>query len=77
LLIISPWAKANYVDHTATNQTSILRLIEDVFLGGQRLGAGSFDATSGSLDGMFDFSSSKPKNLHKVLLDPESGLVRN
>ena len=77
LLVISSWAKANYVDHTVTNQTSILRLIEDVFLGGQRLGAGSFDATSGSLNGMFDFSSSKPKNLQKVLLDPETGLVRN
>jgi len=77
LLIISPWAKANYVDHTVTDQTSILRLIEDVFLGGQRLGAGSFDATSGSLNGMFDFSSSKPKNFHEILLDPETGLVRN
>jgi len=77
LLVISPWAKANYVDHTVTNQTSILRLIEDVFLGGRRLGAGSFDATSDPLNSMFDFSSSKPKNLHKVLLDPETGLVRN
>ena len=77
LLIISPCAKANYVDHTVTDQTSILRLIEDVFLGGQRLGAGSFDATSGSLNGMIDFSSSKPKNFHEILLDPETGLVRN
>ena len=76
LLVISPWAKANFVDHTQTDQTSILRLIEDLFLGGQRLGAGSFDASSGSLNGMFDFSSSNPKNLHKVLLDPETGLVK-
>jgi len=77
LLVISPWAKVNYVDHTVTDQTSILKLIEDVFLGGRRLGAGSFDVTSGPLNGMFDFSSSKPKNLQTVLLDPETGLVRN
>jgi len=76
LLLISPWAKANYVDHNVTDQTSILRLIEDVFLGGQRLGGGSFDASSGSLNGMFDFSSAKPKNLHTLLLDPETGLVK-
>jgi phospholipase C len=76
LLIVSPWAKANYVDHTQTDQTSILRLIEDVFLHGQRLGAGSFDATSGSLNGMFDFSAAQPKNLKPVLLDPETGLVK-
>ena len=77
LLVISPWAKANYVDHTPTDQTSILRLVEDVFLGGKRLGAGSFDALSGSLNGMFDFSSAKPQNLRKVVLDPETGLVRS
>jgi phospholipase C len=76
LLIVSPWAKANYVDHTQTDQTSIMRLIEDVFLHGQRLGAGSFDVTSGSLNGMFDFSAAQPKNLKSVLLDPESGLVK-
>ncbi len=32
LLVISPWAKANYVDHTVTDQTSIIRLIEDLYL---------------------------------------------
>ena len=45
LLVISPWAKPNFVDHTVTDQSSILRFIEDIFLGGQRIGAGSFDAT--------------------------------
>jgi len=29
LLVISPWAKPNYVDHTVTDQTSVLRFIED------------------------------------------------
>jgi len=76
LLVVSPWAKANYVDHTVTDLTSMLRLIEDLFLGGQRLGQGSFDAQSGSLNGMFDFSQNKPRNERRVLLDPETGLVQ-
>ena len=29
LLVISPYARSNYVDHTLTDQTSILRFIED------------------------------------------------
>jgi phospholipase C len=75
ILLISPWAKTNFVDHTQTDQTSIMRLIEDVFLDGQRLGAGSFDAASGPLNNMLDFSSAHPHNTHTLLLDPESGLV--
>jgi phospholipase C len=35
LLIVSPYAKTNYVDHTLTDQTSILRFIEDNWLKGQ------------------------------------------
>lgn len=77
LLVISPWAKANYVDHTITDQPSILRLIEDVFLKGQRIGQGSFDATSGSLNGMFDFSKNTPPNAQKLILDPDTGLVKS
>jgi phospholipase C len=73
--VISPWAKANYVDHAVTDQTSILRLIEDVVLEGERLGQGSFDARSGSLNGMFNFNRSEPQNLRKVLLDSDTGLV--
>jgi phospholipase C len=29
LSMVSPWAKTNYVDHTLTDQTSLLRFIED------------------------------------------------
>jgi phospholipase C len=32
LLVVSPYAKRNFVDHTVTDQTSILRLIEDNWL---------------------------------------------
>jgi phospholipase C len=77
LLVISPWARPNYVDHTVTDQTSILHLIEDTFLNGKRLGQGSFDARSGSLDGMFDFSKGTPQNMRKVFLDPDNGLVKS
>ena len=77
LLVISPWAKPNYVDHTVTDQTSILRFIEDVFLDGKRLGGGSFDARSGPLNGMFNFSKKEPQNLRRVILDPATGLVKS
>jgi phospholipase C len=71
LLIVSPWAKSNYVDHTLTDQTSILRFVEDNWLNGARIGGGSFDAIAGSLDGMFDFSDGPM--LDKLRLDPASG----
>src|SRR5437763_1862139 len=54
LLVISPWAKINAVDHTLVDTTSILRFIEDRFGGGQRIGEGSFDARAGSLATAFD-----------------------
>ena len=66
LLLISPYAKSNYVDHTLTDQTSILRFVEDNWLGGQRIGNGSFDAIAGSINGMFNFTA--PMN-QKLYLD--------
>jgi phospholipase C len=71
LLVISPYAKSNYVDHTVTDQSSITRFIEDNWLGGQRI-AGSFDALAGTLNGMFNFGS--PSNSGQYLLDPGTGL---
>jgi phospholipase C len=55
LLVISPWARYNFVDHTLTDQTSVLRFIEDNWLDGQRIGNGSFDTIAGSIDNMFNF----------------------
>jgi len=55
LLVISPWSKHNYVDHTVTDQTSVIRFIEDNWLGGQRIGQGSFDGIANSISSMFDF----------------------
>jgi phospholipase C len=54
LLVISPYAKRNFVDHSTTDQTSTLKFIEDNWLGGARI-PGSFDAIAGSLNNMFDF----------------------
>jgi len=56
LLVISPYAKKNYVDNTFTNQTSVVRFIEDNWLAGQRIGGGSADSTAGTLENMFKFS---------------------
>jgi len=62
LLAISPFAKDNFVDHSITDQSSILRFIEDNFGLGQ-IGDGSFDAKAGSLKNLFDFN-----NLRDVML---------
>jgi phospholipase C len=53
LLVISPWAKSNFVDNTKTNQASITKFIEDNW--GLPTISGSFDSISGSLNHMFDF----------------------
>jgi phospholipase C len=62
-LVISPYAKENYVDHTMLDQTSTIRFIEDNWLGGQRIGNGSFDALAGSINRMFDFSRPRQETL--------------
>jgi phospholipase C len=72
LLVISPWAKHNFVDHTVTDQSSIVRFIEDNWLKGERIGQGSYDAYAGSLFNMFDFAQLPVKKLE---LDPVTGLV--
>jgi phospholipase C len=74
LLVISPWSKENFVDHTITDQTSVLRFIEDNWLAGQRIGQGSFDALANPINQMFDFSA--PRNSGRVFLDPSTGEPR-
>ena len=76
LLIISPWAKANFVDNTLTDQSSITRFIEDVYLGGTRIGGGSYDASAGSLMSTFNFSNAAaPPNPTPLFLSPTTGAV--
>jgi phospholipase C len=71
LLVISPWARQNFVDHTVTDQTSIIHFIEDNWLGGQRIGQGSFDGISSSLAQFFNFS--KMRNNGVLFLNPSTG----
>ena len=72
-IVISPWAKANFVDHTLITQASVIRFIEDNWLKGKRIGGGSFDATTGSINTMFDFTGSG--NNAALLLDDSTGEV--
>jgi len=72
LLVLSSYAKPNFVDHTVTDQTSILRFIEDNWSLGQ-LGNGSLDAKAGSLLNLFDFSS-RSGVAGRLFLDPATGL---
>jgi phospholipase C len=76
LLLISPWARHNFVDHTLTDQSSILRFVEDNWLRGKRIGAGSFDTITNSIDNMFDFNARFPDNFGRLFLDPSSGEVQ-
>ena len=73
LLVISRYAKQNYVDHALTDQSSILRFIEDNWLAGQRIQpGGSFDTIAGRIDNMFDFSD-HDRDDGKLWLDPATG----
>ena len=71
LLVISPWSKPNYVDHTVTDQTSIIRFVEDNWLNGQRIGNGSFDALANSIQGMMNFTKVQVKS--NLILNPTTG----
>lgn len=70
-LVISPYARQNYVAHGLADQTSIMRFIEDNWLDGKRLGQGSFDARANSINDMFDW---KGAHAPKLILDPATGL---
>ncbi|MDX1430549.1 MAG: alkaline phosphatase family protein, partial [Rhodothermales bacterium] len=72
LLVISPYAKENYVSSRLTDQTSILRFIEDHWLDGERMSDISFDRFAGSIEEMFDFSEPSARRLY---LDRWTGLV--
>jgi phospholipase C len=73
-MVISPFAKKNYVSHVLITQASIPQFIEDNWLKGERLGGGSFDAdaATGSIVDMFNFNKAKGTEL---ILDPTFGTV--
>ena len=75
-LVISPWAKTNFIDHTLTDQSSTMRFIEENwklgFIDGSKAppaGQASFDRTAGSIESMFDFTAEQSE----ADVDPRSG----
>jgi phospholipase C len=91
LSLVSPWTKVNYVDHTVTDQTSILRFVEDTFHLSYIDGPSTTDPTNGlrkpnfplapqkqSFDvitGSFDNMFGAVPNLGRFILDPVTGAV--
>jgi phospholipase C len=73
MLVISPWAKQNYVDNTFSEQASIPKFIEDNWSLG-RIGGESADAAAGTLDNAFDFNQSYG-HAPAIILNPTTGEV--
>jgi phospholipase C len=72
-LVISPWARPNYIDSTQISQAAIVSFVEDNWLGGERLGGGSFDAQDQSILNMFDFTGTT--HTKTLMLNPTTGAV--
>jgi phospholipase C len=70
LLVISPYAKTNFVGHAQTEQASITKFIEDNWFM-PRIGDSSFDSRAGTLNSLFDFTLSNNK---QVLLEPDGSV---
>lgn len=73
--MISPYTRANYVSSQLMDTTSVVRFIEDNWLGGERI-PGSFDAVSAGIDGpggLLDFNV-RPHDV-PVILNPSTGAV--
>jgi phospholipase C len=71
LLVVSPFAKVNFVDHALTDQSSVLRFIEDNWDTG-RIGGGSYDELAGPLSNLFDFDNHAFGG-RRLILDPGTG----
>lgn len=76
LMVISPFAKRNHIDHTLTDQASVLRFIEDNWLSGERIQPGaSFDTIAGTIEHMFNFDRNVANDDRKLILDPQTGAI--
>jgi phospholipase C len=71
-LLISPFARTDYVSNTTADQSSILAFIEDNWLGGQRISSTSYDNLAGSVSDMFSWDH---PNSGPFLLNPATGEV--
>jgi phospholipase C len=73
LMVISPWARSNYIDHTVTDQTSVLRFIEDNWKLGRLGDPHSFDLKANPINAMFNFSFLPLAP--KLRLNPDTGMI--
>jgi len=71
LLVISPYSKVNYVDSALTDQSSILKFVEDNW-GTGRIGSHSYDDIAGTIQNSLDFTHLRTD---KLILDPNTGEV--
>jgi len=80
-IVISPYARHNYVDRAVTDTTSILAFIESnwnlgfIDPGTPAPGQASFDRLAGSIAGVFDFN--RPPDRRTLILNPSTGEVVN
>jgi phospholipase C len=70
-LVISPWARSNWVDNTLIDQSSVVNFIEYNW-GLPALGNGAADSAAGSILSMFNFSAKSPPNT-ALYLNPATG----
>ena len=68
-LVVSPWAKKNFVSSSLIDQSSVVTFVEQNW-GLPTLGNGAADASAGSIISMFNFDEPKAGKLY---LDPISG----
>jgi phospholipase C len=71
MLVISPYARKNFVDHSLTDQSSVVRFIEENWELPQ-IGNGSFDEVAGTLTNAFDFNNQRSD---KLILNPSTGQI--
>jgi len=72
LMVISPWARKNYVDHSVTDQTSVIRFIEDNWSLGRLGDPQSFDLKANPINGMFNFRN---RGAPRLKLNPNTGEI--
>jgi phospholipase C len=75
MIVISPYTRDNYVSNNLTDTASVVKFIEQNWLGGETI-PGSYDKVSGSLDapgGLLDFNV-RPHDT-PVILNPTTGAV--
>ncbi|HLX78109.1 MAG TPA: alkaline phosphatase family protein, partial [Acidimicrobiales bacterium] len=68
-LVVSPWAKRNFVSNSLIDQSSVVNFIEQNW-SLPTLGNGAADAAAGSITSLFNFDE---PSAGKLYLDPITG----